>query len=163
MPIERVGVIGAANLTKGNHQKPNYLGIPSVVFTVPPLAAVGLSESGARERNLKFSVKKEMTSTWYASRRVAETYSAAQHAFPRCRLSKSYWKRGSDQDGECGPMTKQNFSGASSDVRAELLEFFGHPDAPYATKRKPKDWAKVQAELEQLKKAAPAVVTEETE
>jgi hypothetical protein len=35
MPIERVGVIGAANLLKGNHQKPNYLGIPSVVFTVP--------------------------------------------------------------------------------------------------------------------------------
>ena len=27
-----------------------------------------------------------------------------------------------------------------------------------ATKRKPKDWAKVQAELEQLKKAAPPVV-----
>jgi hypothetical protein len=28
----------------------------------------------------------------------------------------------------------------------------------YATKRKPKDWAKVQAELEQLKKAGPPVV-----
>ena len=54
-----------------------------------------------------------------------------------------------------------NFNGASPEVRAELLEFFGHPDAPYATKRKPKDWAKVQAELEQLKKAAPAVVTGE--
>ena len=46
-------------------------------------------------------------------------------------------------------LAKQNFSGASPEVRAELLEFFGHPDAPYATKRKPKDWAKVQAELEQ--------------
>ena len=69
------GQIVAANLLKGNHQKPNYLGIPSVVFTIPPLAAVGLSERGAREQNLKFSVKKEMTSTWYSSRRVAETYS----------------------------------------------------------------------------------------
>jgi glutathione reductase (NADPH) len=38
------GLIVAANLLKGNHQKPNYIGIPSVVFTVPPLAAVGLSE-----------------------------------------------------------------------------------------------------------------------
>ena len=55
-------------------------------------------------------------------------------------------------------LAKQNFSGASLEVRAELLEFYGHPDAPYATKRKPKDWAKVQAELEQLKKAAPPVV-----
>ena len=69
------GLIVAANLLQGNHQKPNYLGIPSVVFTVPPLAAVGLSEGGAREQNLKFRVKKEMTSTWYSSRRVAETCS----------------------------------------------------------------------------------------
>jgi len=56
-------------------------------------------------------------------------------------------------------LAKQNFNGASLEVRAELLEFYGHPDAPYATKRKPKDWARVQAELEQLKKAAPPVVT----
>jgi glutathione reductase (NADPH) len=69
------GLVVAANLLKGNHQRPNYLGIPSVVFTIPPLAAVGLSERGAREQNLKFRVKKEMTSTWYSSRRVAETYS----------------------------------------------------------------------------------------
>jgi glutathione reductase (NADPH) len=69
------GLIVAANLLEGNHQKPNYLGIPSVVFTVPPLAAVGLSERGAREQKLKFSVKKEMTSAWYSSRRVGETYS----------------------------------------------------------------------------------------
>src|SRR5580692_1252342 len=39
------GLIVAANLLKGNHQKPNYIGIPSVVFTIPQLAAVGLSES----------------------------------------------------------------------------------------------------------------------
>ena len=69
------GQIVAANLLKGNHQTPNYLGIPSVVFTIPPLAAVGLSEREAHEQNLKFTVKKEMTSTWYSSRRVAETHS----------------------------------------------------------------------------------------
>jgi glutathione reductase (NADPH) len=69
------GQIVAANLLRGNHQRPNYLGIPSVVFSIPPLAAVGLSERGAREQNLKFRVKQETTSTWYSSRRVAETYS----------------------------------------------------------------------------------------
>jgi glutathione reductase (NADPH) len=69
------GQIVAANLLKGNHQRPNYLGIPSVVFTVPPLAAVGLREREASDQNLKFRVKKDMTSTWYSSRRVAETYS----------------------------------------------------------------------------------------
>jgi hypothetical protein len=55
-------------------------------------------------------------------------------------------------------LAKQNFSGASPELRAELLEFFGNPDAPYAMKRKPKDWTKVQAELEQLKQASQPVV-----
>ena len=69
------GTIVAANLVKGNHQRPNYLGIPTVVFTIPPLASVGLSEREAGEQGLKYRVKKEMTSTWYSSRRVAEKYS----------------------------------------------------------------------------------------
>src|SRR5579872_1934192 len=56
-------------------------------------------------------------------------------------------------------LAKQNFSGASPELRAGLLEFYGHPDAPYATKQKPKAWAKVQAQLEQLKTATPPVVT----
>jgi len=55
-------------------------------------------------------------------------------------------------------LAKQNFSSASPKLRAEFLEFYGHPDAPYATKRNPKAWAKVQVELEQLKRAAPPVV-----
>jgi glutathione reductase (NADPH) len=69
------GQIVATNLLNGNRETPNYLGIPSVVFTIPQLAAVGLSESEASAKNLKFRVKKEVTSTWYSSRRVAETYS----------------------------------------------------------------------------------------
>lgn len=56
-------------------------------------------------------------------------------------------------------LAKQNFVGASQEVRAELLEFFGHPDAPYAMKQKPKVWAKVQAEVEQLKNAPPPPAT----
>jgi len=69
------GIIVAANLLKGNSRKPHYLGIPTVVFAIPPLAAVGLSESEAHKQALKFKVKKEMTSNWYSSRRVAEKYS----------------------------------------------------------------------------------------
>lgn len=69
------GTIVAANLLKGNHQVPNYLGIPTVVFAIPPLASIGLSESKAREQGLKFQVKKELTSDWYSSRRVAQAYS----------------------------------------------------------------------------------------
>ncbi len=57
-------------------------------------------------------------------------------------------------------LAKQNFASASQEVRAELLEFYGHPGAPYATERKPKSWAKVQTELQQLKQAAPPVLAE---
>jgi zinc dependent phospholipase C len=56
-------------------------------------------------------------------------------------------------------LAKQKFSSASPEIRAELLEFFGHPDAPYAMKNKPKDWAKVQAELEELRNAPPPAAT----
>ena len=69
------GAVVASNMLKGNHQKPDYTGIPTVVFSIPPVASVGLSESEAQERGLKFRVKKETTSTWYSSRRVAEKYS----------------------------------------------------------------------------------------
>jgi Zinc dependent phospholipase C len=48
-------------------------------------------------------------------------------------------------------LAEQNFNGASSEMRAELLEFLGHPDAPYSFKQKPKEWRRVQAEVEQLK------------
>jgi hypothetical protein len=56
-------------------------------------------------------------------------------------------------------LAKLKFNGASPEIRAELLEYFGHPEAPYAMKRKPKDWAKVQAELEELKSASPPAAT----
>jgi hypothetical protein len=51
-------------------------------------------------------------------------------------------------------LAKEGFRQASPEVKAELLEFFGHPNAPYAIKRKPKEWATVQADLEQLESAA---------
>ena len=55
-------------------------------------------------------------------------------------------------------LAKQNFSGASPELRADLLEFYGHPEAAYATERNPKAWSKVQAQVEQLKKVAPATI-----
>jgi len=64
------GHIVASNMLKGNHRKPNYSGVPTVVFTVPPLASAGLREDVAREQGLKFKVKHEDTSDWYSSRRV---------------------------------------------------------------------------------------------
>jgi glutathione reductase (NADPH) len=66
------GEIVAANLLEGNHRKPNYVAVPSVVFTVPPLAAVGLSEQSARGQGLQFRTNHQNTSGWYSSRRIGE-------------------------------------------------------------------------------------------
>jgi glutathione reductase (NADPH) len=65
--------IAAANVLAGNKLKPNYAGVPSVAFTVPPIAAVGLSEAEARKQGLRFRVKSQKASDWYTARRVAET------------------------------------------------------------------------------------------
>jgi glutathione reductase (NADPH) len=61
-----------ANILEGNRHRPNYLGVPSVAFTIPPIAAVGLSEACARERGLRFRVQSEKASDWYTARRVME-------------------------------------------------------------------------------------------
>jgi glutathione reductase (NADPH) len=75
------GKIVVENLLNGNHRKPNYEGIPSVVFTLPPLASVGLQEQSARERGLAFRTNHEDTSSWYSSRRVGEQYSGFKTLF----------------------------------------------------------------------------------
>ena len=58
-------------------------------------------------------------------------------------------------------LAEQNFADMTPDLRAELLDFFSDPNAPYATKRKPKEWSKVEAELQQLKSTMSQPVTAE--
>jgi len=69
------GRIVAANLIDGPHMTPDYRAIPSVVFTVPPLARVGLTEEEARKQALDVRVNHRNTASWYSSRRVGETCS----------------------------------------------------------------------------------------
>lgn len=64
--------IVAANLLEGNRHKPDYRGVPSVAFTIPPIAAVGLSEEQARSRSLKFRVNSAKASDWFTARQAAE-------------------------------------------------------------------------------------------
>lgn len=66
-------VIIASNLLHGNNKRPDYRGVSSVVFTTPPLAAVGLTEEEARLKGLKIRVKSEDTRSWLSNRRVGET------------------------------------------------------------------------------------------
>jgi glutathione reductase (NADPH) len=70
------GEIVASNLIEGNHLKPNYIGIPSVVFTIPPLSSVGMLEEEAKEKGLKYKVNHQNSSDWYSSKRINEKFSA---------------------------------------------------------------------------------------
>ena len=63
----------AANLLRGNHRRPNYEGLASVVFTVPPLASAGLGEAAARARGLDYDVRWQETGQWFSARRLRET------------------------------------------------------------------------------------------
>jgi glutathione reductase (NADPH) len=65
--------IVARNLLEGNRHKPDYRGVPSVAFTIPPIASVGLGEEAARASGLSFRVKAERVSDWYTAVRLNET------------------------------------------------------------------------------------------
>ncbi|WP_291837905.1 NAD(P)/FAD-dependent oxidoreductase [Brevundimonas sp.] len=62
----------AANILNGNTERPNYRGVPSVAFTIPPIAAVGLTEREAREQGLLYRVKSQKASDWFTARAAAE-------------------------------------------------------------------------------------------
>jgi glutathione reductase (NADPH) len=65
------GRVAGKNLLAGKDERAvKYPPIPSVVFTLPMLATVGLSEAAAREKGLNFDVKFEKTGGWYSSMRV---------------------------------------------------------------------------------------------
>lgn len=69
------GSLAARNLIEGNKYAADFRGMASVVFTIPPLARVGLTEEEAGRQGLDIDVKQGDTSGWYSARRVAETAS----------------------------------------------------------------------------------------
>jgi glutathione reductase (NADPH) len=72
------GSVAATNLLHGNREKPNYSGVASVVFTIPPMASAGLTEEAARSQNLAYDVRLQDTSSWYSSRRLGEESSGCK-------------------------------------------------------------------------------------
>jgi glutathione reductase (NADPH) len=62
----------ASNLLEGNHAKPDYRIVPSVAFSIPPIAAVGMSEEAAKGHGRKFRVHCKEASDWYTARQEAQ-------------------------------------------------------------------------------------------
>jgi len=80
LPLTPVGgkeaIVLTSNLLKGNHLKIDYGHIPSNVFSIPPLASVGLTEDAAKIQKLNYKVNSEETTSWFASKRLNEPVSA---------------------------------------------------------------------------------------
>ncbi|MEH6759300.1 MAG: NAD(P)/FAD-dependent oxidoreductase [Parasphingorhabdus sp.] len=68
----------ASNMLKGNHAKPDYKGVPIVVFTIPELARVGMLEEEAKTAGYKLRIATNDTSGWYSNLRVGETCAATK-------------------------------------------------------------------------------------
>jgi len=62
----------ANNILEGNTSQPDYRAVPTVAFTSPPIAAVGLTEDAARNRGLRFRVKSKRVNSWFTARQAAE-------------------------------------------------------------------------------------------
>jgi glutathione reductase (NADPH) len=79
MPLTPVaakeGIILSDNLLKGNYKKINYGHVPYNVFSIPPVAAVGLTEHAAKHQGLNVKVRFKETTHWYSSRRLNEIVS----------------------------------------------------------------------------------------
>ncbi len=77
-PVSEIdGEVVAENLhANAPSRTPDYNGIPGVVFTIPPLAAVGLTEQQARDQKLNFRIAQADISGWYSARRLREDTAA---------------------------------------------------------------------------------------
>ncbi|MEY8021406.1 NAD(P)/FAD-dependent oxidoreductase [Muriicola sp. SD30] len=64
------GHVVASNIIKGNQKKVNYPPMPSVVFTLPTMATVGLLEDEAKEKGYDVNVNFEKVDNWFNARRL---------------------------------------------------------------------------------------------
>ncbi len=66
----REGYVVSENILKGNKKKIDIPDIPTVVFTLPNLASVGLSEEDAKKRYKNVLINHEDAKDWFNARRI---------------------------------------------------------------------------------------------
>jgi len=67
------GRVAAANI-RGETRAMGYDLVPTAIFTLPPLASVGLSEEKAKAQGLQYRIHEGETSHWPSSRRIGESH-----------------------------------------------------------------------------------------
>lgn len=69
-------IVAANILNKDRAKEINYPPQPSVVFTLPNIATVGLNEKEAREKGYDFKVEQKHVPGWFNAKRINENYYA---------------------------------------------------------------------------------------
>ncbi|MCH4822622.1 NAD(P)/FAD-dependent oxidoreductase [Gramella lutea] len=69
-------IVAANILDKDRAKEVNYPPQPSVVFTIPNLASVGLNEKQAKDRGYDFKVEQKSVPWWFNSKRINDNYYA---------------------------------------------------------------------------------------
>ncbi|HLV92204.1 MAG TPA: NAD(P)/FAD-dependent oxidoreductase [Aequorivita sp.] len=64
------GRIVSLNIRKGNHAKMDFPAVPSVVFTIPQLATIGLTEEEAKEQGYDYVVEYKNVPEWFNAKRI---------------------------------------------------------------------------------------------
>lgn len=67
-------VVAAENILNGNRKSVDYYGIPSVLFTQPPLAQVGMTEEGTQSAGVRYRVNRGSMTDWPSSRRIGQKH-----------------------------------------------------------------------------------------
>lgn len=67
------GDIVGRNIVEGPKYSPDYDSLPTAVYTVPALAAVGLTEAAANQKGLAVKVHSNDMLSWFSARTYAET------------------------------------------------------------------------------------------
>jgi len=66
----------AENILYGNRQRADYENVPRIVFTLPPLSGVGMTEAQAKKSDARFHINRGTMTGWASSRRIGQ-----KHAF----------------------------------------------------------------------------------
>ena len=70
-PVASMESLTVASNLRGGERTPNYDGIPTIVFTIPPMASVGLTGAEAHERELDVTAgHKDDITGWYSYERL---------------------------------------------------------------------------------------------
>jgi glutathione reductase (NADPH) len=76
LPLTPVAVkeayVVAENIRNNNQMKADFPAIPTICFSIPPIASVGLTEKQAKEKGINYELKQNNAKEWFTAHRINE-------------------------------------------------------------------------------------------